>query len=181
VPENVSWLQLLFGTFALAFSLGVVLNRNPIVSALCLMGTLLSTAVLYLALGASFAGVVQIMVYAGAIAVLFVFIVMLLDLKESRVSLPGSTAKRALAALAAFLFLGVSGACIGTLLASDPGYSRDSQSHLAEALSARAVSFEMLSTHMLPFQITGILILSAVVGVVMLAKSVRHSLKEGEK
>ena len=75
---------LLFGLFAflmLAFGVSVVVNRNPVASALSLVVSFLCLAALYVGLDAYLIGSVQVVVYAGAVMVLFLFIIMLLDLK----------------------------------------------------------------------------------------------------
>src|SRR5438270_12902842 len=74
---------LLFWTFAivmLGFGVGVILNRNPIASALCLVVSFLGLSALFMSLDAFFVGIIQVLVYAGAVMVLFLFIVMLLDI-----------------------------------------------------------------------------------------------------
>ncbi len=70
----------LFALVMIAFGFGVVMNRNPVTSAMCLVGCFLGVAALFIMLDAFFIGVVQIAVYAGAVIVLFVFILMLLDI-----------------------------------------------------------------------------------------------------
>src|SRR6201996_2788292 len=72
-------LFLVFATIALVSGVNVVLQRHPIASALSLIGVMGSIAVLYLQLGAEFIAMAQIIVYAGAVMVLFVFVIMLLN------------------------------------------------------------------------------------------------------
>jgi len=71
-------------TIMLGAGLGVVLNRNPVASALCLLLSFLGLAGLFIQLSAFFIGIIQILVYAGAVMVLFIFIIMLLDVKEEK-------------------------------------------------------------------------------------------------
>lgn len=73
-------------TIMLGAGLGVVLNRNPVASALCLLLSFLGLAGLFIQLSAFFIGIIQILVYAGAVMVLFIFIIMLLDVKEEKKS-----------------------------------------------------------------------------------------------
>lgn len=70
-----------FAILMVGFGLGVVVNRNPVASALCLVASFLGLAALFVTLDAFFIGVIQVLVYAGAVMVLFLFIIMLLDLK----------------------------------------------------------------------------------------------------
>src|ERR1041385_2569795 len=75
---------LLFWTFALlmlVFGAAVVINRNPVASALSLVVSFLGLAALFMSLNAYFIGIIQVLVYAGAVMVLFLFIIMLLDLR----------------------------------------------------------------------------------------------------
>src|SRR5215210_1275144 len=71
----------LFALFMLGFGCAVVFNRNPVASALSLVLSFLGLAALYILLDAYFIGVIQILVYGGAVMVLFLFIIMLLDIK----------------------------------------------------------------------------------------------------
>src|SRR5215475_1101809 len=85
IPETISFEQILFlGLAALAVvaAFNIILQRNPIYSALSLIVTLCVTAALFLLLSAPFIAVLQIIVYAGAIMVLFVFVIMLLNVRE---------------------------------------------------------------------------------------------------
>src|ERR1700719_4948000 len=81
----------LFAALTLVFGVAVVANRNPVASALCLVVSFLGLAALFVGLDAYFIAVIQVLVYAGAVMVLFLFIIMLLDLKAEsrrRVNLP---------------------------------------------------------------------------------------------
>src|SRR5882672_1137481 len=71
----------LFAALTLVFAVAVVANRNPVASALCLVVSFLGLAALFVGLDAYFIAVIQVLVYAGAVMVLFLFIIMLLDLK----------------------------------------------------------------------------------------------------
>src|SRR5260221_14408967 len=71
----------LFAALTLIFGVAVVANRNPVASALCLVVSFLGLAALFVGLDAYFIAVVQVLVYAGAVMVLFLFTIMLLDLK----------------------------------------------------------------------------------------------------
>src|ERR1700732_1989251 len=78
----------LFWTFALlmlVFGAAVVINRNPVASALSLVVSFLGLAALFMSLDAYFIGIIQVLVYAGAIIVLFLFIIMLLDLRAEKI------------------------------------------------------------------------------------------------
>ena len=74
----------IFTALMLAFGISVVLNRDPVASALSLVASFLCLSALFVGLDAFFIGVIQILVYAGAVMVLFLFIIMLLDLKAEK-------------------------------------------------------------------------------------------------
>src|SRR5256886_12141229 len=71
----------IFALMMLIFGAGVVINRNPVASALSLVVSFLGLAALFMSLDAFFVGIIQVLVYAGAVMVLFLFIIMLLDLR----------------------------------------------------------------------------------------------------
>ena len=167
---EVSAIQLVIGVLTLICGLSVVLARNPVISAIMLMATLFLTGALYFGLGSFFIGATQILVYAGAIAVLFVFIVMLLDIKTVYVRLPGARFTAVLAGItgsAFFLALYLGAQEIGGYL------SQGGAASLEKGLFALAktISLQFLSNYMIPFQVTGLLILGAIMGVVVLGKT----------
>lgn len=162
--------HLVFGTLTLIAALMVVLSHNPVVSAMALMATLFFTGTLYFGMGSFFVGAVQILIYAGAISVLFVFIVMLLDMRPLKLRIPGRNVKNALSiGTGLFLFFSLTlgilqGALHGT------GSSAAMAEGTVESMSAKAISSQFLSKFMLPFQVTGLLVLAAVIGVILLGR-----------
>ena len=81
MPAFLFWF---FAILMLAFGAAVVVNRNPVASALSLVVSFLGLAALFMSLDAYFIGIIQILVYAGAVMVLFLFIIMLLDLRAEK-------------------------------------------------------------------------------------------------
>src|SRR5215813_1246599 len=79
-----AWLFWIFALLMLVFGAAVVLNRNPVASALSLVVSFLGLAALFISLNAYFIGIIQVLVYAGAVMVLFLFIIMLLDLRAEK-------------------------------------------------------------------------------------------------
>jgi len=152
---------------AIASAILMVTRRNPIMSVLFLIVNFFCLALLYLALNAQFIAIIQILVYAGAIMVLFLFVIMLLNLKDerSRREKPGYT--KIIAVALACIVLGellVSIVVSGTsgLLAASP---------LAAQLgTVESIGKVMFSEYLLPFEVTSIVLLAAIVGVVVLAK-----------
>ncbi len=175
MTTNPTLLQWILGTLTLAFAVLVVFGRNPVISAISLMATLFSTGLLFFSVQAYFIGVVQILIYAGAISVLFIFIVMLLDLKPTRIRIPGRAPVYVLS------FLAGSGFFVAALLSVLPvlkqlgamdvlGVSNEA------SLAPEAISLQLLSKYMIPFQVTALLLLAAVMGVVVVGK--KNMLKE---
>ena len=163
---------LLFGLFAflmLAFGVSVVVNRNPVASALSLVVSFLCLAALYVGLDAYLIGSVQVVVYAGAVMVLFLFIIMLLDLKveQRRKFNLLAVGGGALVALvfAAQVFGVLAKFPMGDkpfpALKLPPGETLNDIQKVGEA---------MFSQHTLPLQIVGVLILVATIGVIVVSK-----------
>lgn len=153
---------------AILLSFVVLMSANPVVSAIALMGTLFSTAGLYFLIGNYFMGSVQILVYAGAIAVLFVFIVMLLDLRPSLLRfIPGrkvyiAATGTAGVLLALFLMNAVAGQLsFGNSAAINPNFQ----------MSAVEIAQHFVSKYQLAFQAAGLLIFGAILGAIVLARS----------
>lgn len=151
-------------------ALAVVLHPNPVKSALALIVTLFLLAVIFVLLEAHMIAALQIIVYAGAIMVLFLFVIMLLNLQTDDPERGRRrTALRALAWAGGALFaielgLLIGDAPVGTGTAAAPaGYG-----------SAKAVASSLFTDFLLPFELTSILLLVAVVGAVVLAQKQRR-------
>jgi NADH-quinone oxidoreductase subunit J len=157
-------LFIVFAGLCLAGAINLLLQTHPINSALSLVVVMTSLAVLYLLLGAEFLAIAQIIVYAGAIMVLFTFVVMLLNAGREERTL-GSRAGKMIGFPAVAVFLGVIATVI--LKAQNLGYAslRDPVT-TTEDLS-RVLFHELL----LPFEVTSVLILIAILGAVALARA----------
>ena len=179
--------QFVFYVFAFAAIIGAIMcvtQRNPIASAFWLVSVMMSLAGVFVLLQAQFIGVMQVLVYAGAIMVLFLFVIMLLNLG-------GNTSDRR-GAFSWVLAVVISGA-ITVSMAQLAVYTPDRLAHeisgstefgadvvllegqrLQEAVEARgvvgAIAEPLFGAYLIPFQITGLLLLTAVVGAVVLAK-----------
>ena len=151
------------GALALVSALVVVLQRNPIYSAFALIVTLCSLSVIYGLLGSPFIAVLQLVVYAGAIMVLFLFVIMLLNVKREDHPATGFTPfKGAAAALAALLVLQVGSVLVRKDLSGVPA---------AYDASTKTMAQMLFSVHFLyVFEATSVLILAALVGAIVLAK-----------
>ena len=160
---------LIFWTFALlmlVFGAAVVLNRNPVASALSLVVSFLGLAGLFMSLNAFFVGIIQVLVYAGAVMVLFLFIIMLLDLhaeKLRKINWPAAVG----GAVVALIFL----LQVLSVIASFQPAREPFPALSAPALDdVRGIGLRLFDTYNLPFQIIGVLVLVATIGVVVLSK-----------
>ncbi len=161
-------LFLIFGVLAVAGAINLLLQRHPINSALSLVVVMMSLAVLYFSLGAEFLAAAQVIVYSGAIMVLFVFVIMLLNAgEEERTTgskaayIAGFPGAAAIFCLLSFVFLSERG---------NLGFA-----HLGGHLNAAVSNISEISTVLfrdllLPFEVTSILILVAILGAVVLAR-----------
>jgi NADH-quinone oxidoreductase subunit J len=156
-------LFLLFAGFCVAGAINLLLQSHPISSALSLVVVMTSLAVLYLLLGAEFLAAAQVIVYSGAIMVLFTFVVMLLNAGREERTL-GSRAARAVGFPAVVAILAVLATLI--LRAQGLGVAALSDGITSTEDLSRVLFHELL----LPFEVTSILILIAILGAVALAR-----------
>jgi|HubBroStandDraft_6_1064221.scaffolds.fasta_scaffold222425_2 NADH-quinone oxidoreductase subunit J len=158
----------LFALAAVAGAIMLIVAREPIHSALSLILVMVSLAALYLLLGAEFIAAVQVIVYAGAIMVLFVFVIMLLNAGvEQRTNL-SKMAPYAGLPLAVVLLFGLAHwmahSAIGTTVANGVGAPTQT------AASTRLLSEMLFRKYLFPFEATSILILIAILGALVLAR-----------
>lgn len=155
----------LFAAIAVGCAINLVVQTHPISSALSLVGVMLSLAVLYLLLGAEFMAAAQIIVYAGAIMVLFIFVIMLLNAgAEQRVN--RAQFARFLGVPALIAFLGLVSFLIQTLLPN----TKEVVFGAFQGGTAQAVGRKLFTEYLLPFEVTSLLILIAILGAVVLAR-----------
>jgi NADH-quinone oxidoreductase subunit J len=155
-----------FAALALAGGLGVVASVRAIHSALALLLVLCSLAGLYLLLGAQFIAALQVIVYAGAIVVLFLFVIMLLHMATGEPAARGLRPWRAGAALAAAFFLA------GVLFAAlrVPALADSAPSPPQDFGSAQAVGRLLFTRFLLPFELASVVLLVGIIAAVVLAK-----------
>jgi NADH-quinone oxidoreductase subunit J len=157
-------LFLLFAAIAVVCGLNLVLQSHPISSALSLVGVMGSLAALYLLLGGEFIAAAQLIVYAGAIMVLFVFVIMLLNAGKERklprrlwVTFAGVPLLAGFIAVVAFV--------IYRMLPVTEGVKFGAMTHGNPLEIGRS----LFQTYLLPFEVTSVLILIAILGAVVLA------------
>jgi len=156
---------LLFGFIAVACAINVVLQSHPISSALSLVGVMGSLAVLYLALGADFIAMAQMIVYAGAIMVLFVFVIMLLNAGgEQRRGRSWTSQILGIPAMMALFFV----LCWFSLRwFPNAGWVKFGD---FKGGTAQAIGYALFTDYLLPFEVTSLLILIAIIGAIVLAR-----------
>ena len=159
-----AFLFYLFGAIAVAGALGMVLNvRNTVAGAMSLVLTMVALGGVYVLLDAYLIGVLQILVYAGAIVVLFLFVVMLLNLRGESFAAPRARFSKTISVL-------LGAAALLAFLALLPGAFGE-PAELAEGFGGyRHVGMALFTDYLLAFEATSLLLLAAMVGAVILAK-----------
>lgn len=158
-----------FAAAAIASSIVVVVSKNPIGSVLSLVLTLFTTSLLYITLSAHFIAIIQILVYAGAIMVLFMFTVMFLILREESLNFDAQNVPlKAGIVLSIILIIGI---FIQTIaIKSLPGTAVSGISISESYGTVQSVGTSIFTDYILPFELTSVLILVAIIGVVVISK-----------
>lgn len=174
-----------FAAFAVATASMCILSRSPMSAVLWLTATMLSLAALFVLLNAEFIGIIQVLVYAGAVMVLFLFVVMLLNLGHATSDMRGPAAVATTVVIAGLLVIQLfalwrySPDRLAAEVAqapqlSDPATLFSGAQITREETAARgvvgAVAAPLFQIYLVPFEITSILLLAAIVGAVVLAK-----------
>jgi len=161
-------LFIIFAVIAIASALNILLQRSPLYSALSLIGTLLSLSALYLTVHAQFIAAVQIVVYAGAIMVLFIFVIMLLNVPKDQPQIEKQKGLRYLAIPFAGLMIAevfyVLRPIRLTTLPIQPGNPEQAVG------TTWSIGTALFTDYLLPFEVTSVLILMALVGAMVLAR-----------
>jgi NADH-quinone oxidoreductase subunit J len=156
-------LFLVFGAICIAGAINLLAQTHPISSALSLVVVMASLAVEYLLLGAEFVAAVQVIVYAGAVMVLFIFVIMLLNAGEEERTKGSHVA----------MVLGVPGVLAGGLLIAWTLLQRSNTRSVALGAlpgSPKTIGHLLFHDFLLPFEITSVLVLIAIMGAVVLAQ-----------
>jgi NADH-quinone oxidoreductase subunit J len=155
----------LFAGFAIACAISMVYHKNPLYSAISLVGVFISLSCLYVTLAAPFIAIVQILIYAGAIMVLVVFVIMLLNLDEDR---RGNR----------LTYLYALGGGLGLILLAQTFFifyavMRAPQQNVNQAETAGktlSIGQAMYTEYLLPVEIVGVLLLMAIIGGVVMSR-----------
>lgn len=153
---------LIVALLAIAFAVGLVVRPNPLHGALFLVGNLFCVAVLYLMLGAEFLALAQVIVYAGAIMVLFIFAIMMLIPGKTEAG-PDPLGPQRMLALP---FAGLLGLIVVLVLPYAAGRAVAPMA----PVGARGIGELLFTDYLFPFEVTSVLLLAALVGALTLAK-----------
>jgi NADH-quinone oxidoreductase subunit J len=168
-------LFLFLSLIAIASAFGMLLSRNAVYSALFLVLNFVTVAVFYLLLGAPFIAMAQVTVYAGAIMVLFLFVIMLLGADE----LPKAQVlpwQKPLASVLAIM-LAVEATFLLVTKARPAGDVLQPETAINSMDNLREMGMSLFSTYLLPFEVTSILLLVAMVGAIVLTKKEKGAQK----
>lgn len=173
------FLFMFFAALAMASALATISRRNPVVAAVWLVGSFFCVAVCYVLMSATFLAALQVLVYAGAMMVLFVFVIMVLDVGPGGETLhkkPSRTGPLGYFGLFGVLILFVAWVCLGTLSRQVMVPGPDLTG--VDFGTASAVGRELFDDYLFAFEAVSLLLLAAVVGAVVVARSRRERTKE---
>ncbi|OHV19520.1 NADH-quinone oxidoreductase subunit J [Rhizobium sp. RMa-01] len=156
---------LLFATVSVITALTLVMARNPVHSALALMACFLQISAIFVLLEAPLLAVIQIFVYVGAIMVLFVFVIMMIDVREAVLQrfLPGGN----MPALVLLVLLGVE---MLALVLWSGRFSLTEPVTVSGGDQVRQLSTTLFADYLLPFEVASVILLAALVGAIVLAQ-----------
>ena len=169
--DFVMLLWFVFASMAVGGGIGMIMARNPIASLLFLVLTFFSLASIYVLLGAHFIAAIQVIVYAGAIMVLFLFVIMLLNLGHDY----HADVRSGLWVVWGFTMAGIIGFVLWRVFSNTPAIvtGRGGQvldNAVAQRNAVGAIADPLFREYVIPFELTSILLLVAIIGAVLLAK-----------
>lgn len=166
-PTLETILFIVFGIAAVFTAIMMITRRNPVASAIYLIINFAMVSGIYLLLKAQFIAIIQVLVYMGAIMVLFLFVIMLLNLKDERKLTENFTYTKITAVLFSIALLGIM--CVTIWFGFEKKYTELNLS--AENIGkAEFLGKELFTTYSLPVLAAGILLTAAIIGAVVLAK-----------
>ncbi|MBB3162859.1 NADH-quinone oxidoreductase subunit J [Rhizobium laguerreae] len=156
---------LVFATVSVITALTVILARNPVHSAMALMACFLNISAIFVMLEAPLLAVIQIFVYVGAIMVLFVFVIMMIDVREAVLQrfLPGGN----MAALVLLVLLGIE---MVALVLWSGRFSLTQPVTVRGGDQVRQLSTTLFADYLLPFEVASVILLAALIGAIVLAQ-----------
>jgi NADH-quinone oxidoreductase subunit J len=161
-----AFIFLVFAAIAVICGVNLVVQKHPIASALSLVGVMGSLAVQYLLLGGEFIAAAQVIVYAGAVMVLFVFVIMLLNAGAEARTFQVSRFVKYFGGILLVAFLGLIAFIVYAEVPGTDGVVFGT----FQGGTALDVGRKLFTTYLLPFEVTSVLILIAIVGAIVLAR-----------
>jgi len=179
----LDFLFYLFAAITLISALLMVISPNAVNGAMCMIVSFVGTAALFVLLEAYFLAILQVLVYAGAVMVLFLFIIMLLDVDQggegrrfAKNRLTVGAAVVGFALLAILIVQAFDGSRLPEpalrAVADNPS---GTESGLPFTTSSKSFGYSLFTKYMLPFQVTGFLLLAAMVGVIVVSKKPKEN------
>lgn len=170
-----NFLFYLFSAITLISGLLVVLNRNAVNSAMFMILAFAGTAGLFFILEAFFIGVIQILVYAGAVMVLFLFVIMLLNVEKMAMKRPSwatvlFSVLSFIALLVGSIYMVQSSPELSRTIAPEVLVNVNFENPFAYTTSSQSFGYGLFTKYMLPLQVAGFLLLSAMIGIVVISK-----------
>jgi NADH-quinone oxidoreductase subunit J len=174
-----------FAAIAVVSATLCILQRNPVSAALWLVSTMFSLAAIYVLLDAQFIAAIQVLVYAGAVMVLFLFVIMLLNLGHASSDIRGPSSVAATIVIVGLLVIELTALWrytprrLASEIAQAPAFADPANVFAAGPLAQQeaaargvvgAIAAPLFQVYLVPFEITSILLLAAIVGAVVLAK-----------
>lgn len=157
---------ILFAAASVFSALMVILQKNPVSSVLFLALTFFCLAALFVLLSAPFIAAIQVIVYTGAVMVLFLFVVMLLNLPRAEES--GAIRRKILGVAVAGLFLISTAALVRSVaLPADSGFLRSPSAGFG---SVEQIGYQLFTVYLLPVEIAGFLLLAGIIGAIVISK-----------
>ncbi len=147
----------------------VIVQRNPVASAIYLIITFFCLAGIYLLLNAQFIAIIQVLVYAGAIMVLFLFVIMLLNLEKEKKIITRHRLQKVLGIFLGVVLLAQIGMIFNSVLL-EGGKGNFPPEKVAAIGNTEVVARLLFTDFLLPFEITSVLLLVAIIGAIVLAK-----------
>jgi NADH-quinone oxidoreductase subunit J len=173
----VTTLFYLFSAFLLGGALGVILNRNPVYSALCLVLTFFTAASIWLLIEAEFLAIVLVLVYVGAVMVLFLFVVMMLDIDVEALK-SGFTRHPVIGVVTALVLVGeIVGVVVAKGLAPNVDMKGGMVAAAADASNSTELGAAIYTKYLYPFELAAVLLLVAIIAAIVLTMRRRQGLK----
>lgn len=156
-------------TVSILASIMVVARRNPVAQAINLIVTLLALAGIFALLQAHFVAAVQVLVYAGAILVVFIFVIMLLNLSDEEIGPPRPAVAKAIAILLVSAMIGAAAIRCSDDLDALPAVASDAQLETLQYGTLGEVGLHLYRDYLLAFELTSVFILIGIIGSILLA------------